>query len=787
MQNVDLDGSASADPDGSIVSYAWVQTAGTAVVLSSDDSAIVSFVAPDVLSDEILYFELTVTDDKGLSASVQVEVLVQPTPIINQSSIISGQVTEINGSPVDGVSITVIDTDITTESMNDGSFDIELDAATDYVVQFSLAGYASQVLVLTSPPSDGVADFAVVMAPVDTAYVIADSDNGEITRSASDGAAVTFDRANFVDADGAPVNGDFQLEITPVNVAQPSASLAFPGLFAGIPENQLDAVPIASLGTVSFAFTQNGEPINLAAGSQASITLPLYTETNPANGEVLAIGQMIELWSLNEVTGIWQQEGVGEVISLPESPTGLALAASVSHFSWWNCDVAIDTAQVEVTVLGSNSGTAVITGNTDLGDSNWRSDTVSTSIPIGGTTNPLFIPANREVCFTASLTYDDGATAQTEQSCINVEAGILVPVTLSAANPGPLDLRVNPMGSDDVSNVQTVLGFSIPLSVFPVTAETAVDYSIVAGAMPAGLRLEVFNNRASIAGVATELGSSSFVIQGVDVDGSTDSIEVNYSVVDDPLDVQVNFAASGDGIFPIGRAAYPDIVDVTAYVGYVGFYTTLGAGNLLAVTPVSREQNVSFTLDGELPPGIETFIYSGGPLFVIGNSGPFGNDNMPTQAGDYTARVKAADNEGGKDIVTFNFTVLDQVPPPRLSNRRPFISEGGTQLDLNQVMRNAFSAGGPVATWEVLLPGDAEAGQCEMDLASEPYFEFIDTANPSISMAQPIPSSFNLNSSSGILTFPEFAQWQGCIKATNESGADVKFLIIDSNGFISAE
>jgi hypothetical protein len=63
---VTLDGSGSADPDGTIASYLWEQTAGTTVAMDDSSSTTPSFTAPSVGSaGETLTFELTVTDDDG--------------------------------------------------------------------------------------------------------------------------------------------------------------------------------------------------------------------------------------------------------------------------------------------------------------------------------------------------------------------------------------------------------------------------------------------------------------------------------------------------------------------------------------------------------------------------------------------------------------------------------------------------------------------------------------------------------------------------------------------------
>ena len=60
---VTIDGSSSVDPDGTIETYSWTQTAGATVALSSTDQATVTFTAPAVVDS--LSFTLTVTDNDG--------------------------------------------------------------------------------------------------------------------------------------------------------------------------------------------------------------------------------------------------------------------------------------------------------------------------------------------------------------------------------------------------------------------------------------------------------------------------------------------------------------------------------------------------------------------------------------------------------------------------------------------------------------------------------------------------------------------------------------------------
>ncbi|OQX27913.1 MAG: hypothetical protein BWK80_03005 [Desulfobacteraceae bacterium IS3] len=72
-----LDGSNSADPDGQIVSYFWKQISGAAVSLSDPKGKQTLFTASDgELPGQALTFELTVTDNRGLTAADRVTVNV---------------------------------------------------------------------------------------------------------------------------------------------------------------------------------------------------------------------------------------------------------------------------------------------------------------------------------------------------------------------------------------------------------------------------------------------------------------------------------------------------------------------------------------------------------------------------------------------------------------------------------------------------------------------------------------------------------------------------------------
>ncbi|MCK4534552.1 MAG: hypothetical protein KAT81_03410 [Syntrophobacterales bacterium] len=79
---VTLDGSASSDPNGEIVSYLWTQTGGAEVTLSDPTATQLTFVTPPVDADGAeLTFELTLTAEDGLQSTDKVSVMVSDNGI----------------------------------------------------------------------------------------------------------------------------------------------------------------------------------------------------------------------------------------------------------------------------------------------------------------------------------------------------------------------------------------------------------------------------------------------------------------------------------------------------------------------------------------------------------------------------------------------------------------------------------------------------------------------------------------------------------------------------------
>ncbi len=473
---------------------------------------------------------LNFTDDLG-EYSIEAELLVNVIGILENS--ITGRVTSTDGNALTAVTVNVLQNgvaqNITSTTNTNGDFSIDLAPATEYTLSLTADGYANQVQrVKTSLLSQSV-NLDVVMIPRAPAQTV--ENLPLVTITGNDGASVSLS-PQFTDSQGNSVGASdgIKLTITPVDISSPTGVAAFPGDFAGIAEGQNEASPIISYGTVEYQFTResDGEVLQLADDTTADILIPIYT-TKHQDGTDIALNDTIPLWSLNEDTAIWSQEGTGTVVSSDASPTGFALSASVSHFTWWNADAVMNPATAQVTVNAPEAGTALIKIRTTAGNiPGWRSDSVNTVIAVGTTSGLLPIPSNTEVCFWAEIDFTSGANATTQETCVTVVSGTTENITLEIIDSG-LSLRAIPTTtSSSYINVAVK-----PIKIKPTTPESVVTYSIDSGQLPAGVELSSISNTvAVIKGTPTQAGDFNPVVKGVDSEGNITTLALSYTVND---------------------------------------------------------------------------------------------------------------------------------------------------------------------------------------------------------------------------------------------------------------
>ncbi len=250
-----------------------------------------------------------------------------------------------------GVAVKVTDADGTRDAGStnaNGDLPAVQVRSGDVVAQLSKAGYVDQVVRLTLDEHD--ANFNATLLPVAVTKTFNAQTGGTLT--GPDGAKVEIEANSFVKSNGSPVTGTITVQITPYNAA------ANPNGFPGNP--MLSNGIMVSMGMVDFSFFDaEGNKLQLAPTKTATITVPLYGTVPPdsATGiDALRVGDKVPTWSMDSATGIWKEEAKdgGTVVAEAASPTGLAMRAVVSHFTWWNCDYLRQIRQMTLKVYDAN-------------------------------------------------------------------------------------------------------------------------------------------------------------------------------------------------------------------------------------------------------------------------------------------------------------------------------------------------------------------------------------------------------------------------------------------------
>jgi hypothetical protein len=139
------------------------------------------------------------------------------------------------------------------------------------------------------------------------------------------GTKVAFDGA-FKDETGAAYSGDVTVSMFHLTPSDPNLDDLMPGMLFGQTTENKQAT-LATYGMLNVELHgADGQKLNLAEGHTAEITMRIDDD------QLATAPQTIPLWHFDETTGYWKQEGEATKI-------GNFYVGTVSHFSWWNCDM----------------------------------------------------------------------------------------------------------------------------------------------------------------------------------------------------------------------------------------------------------------------------------------------------------------------------------------------------------------------------------------------------------------------------------------------------------------
>ncbi len=481
-----------------------------------------------------------------------------PAPSIETMSV-TVSVSDTHGAPIEDVQIstrngstqTAIPAARTSSDERGDANVPEVPETSDVVFIFEKDGYAAQVKTFTTPQFDASATLDVVMIRKATPQAF--NVEEEAALDGQDGAYLSVGANAFVDASGNAVTGEVTLQMTPVDVSTDAGLQAFPGAFAGIPEDGSPQTNIVSLGTTEFTFSQDGEELQLAEGETAIIDMPIYITAYP-DGSAVEIGDEIPLWSLNEETGIWEQEGVGEVISKPASPTGLAMRAEVSHFTWWNTDWyprEEERFEISISIIGVDENgiqTPVFDDKYVSLYINTRGFNVQSNVVIGqtGTAEVFQGLWCFQVSGSVSLEDSDPLYVESEQVCQVLQENDVITLEVDVSG---IEFEVTNF-LRPTATAQTEYGACGDRPRLGAKSSYPITYTIIGGSLPPGLELEP---NGAVTGAPTMWGQYQVQIEvAEDVNGERGEWE---SVIWD-IDVSPELTIRAPDVSPVFQIGY---------------------------------------------------------------------------------------------------------------------------------------------------------------------------------------------------------------------------------------
>lgn len=265
-------------------------------------------------------------DDGGINPPELVEGRMEDIAL-------SGIVRDASGTPIEGVSIVSGSSVATTNT--DGFFEFDqiqvVSVQNDRsVVRFSKAGYFD--VVRSMDADDDAADGAsweVVMCRKennDFTSIKTYSSSSDQTLQAGEMKIDMPQDGYKVDGTGAGYTGKVKSEMVYLDPNNERFSEMMPGGDLAAVRSDNSSAQLVSYGMTDLnMYAENGDKLQLKDGCKAKLTFPIPAgmgENPPAS---------IPLWSFNEQTGLWEEEGSAAL-------QGNVYVGEVAHFSWVNLD-----------------------------------------------------------------------------------------------------------------------------------------------------------------------------------------------------------------------------------------------------------------------------------------------------------------------------------------------------------------------------------------------------------------------------------------------------------------
>lgn len=314
---------------------------------------------------------------------------------VEKSVSVSAFIQSAQGTALSDVEISIAGQTFKTDADGLAAFKVNLPQSTDsVVVRLSRAGFINQSVLINVKD---LAYFTANLLSIKQSVAVSNIEDAQVIESDYSHAKITIPANAFVLPNGQAATGPVTVEFSPWDIQ--SADLnAMPANGDAI-DAQGNRTNLISAGMITAIFKNAaGEHLQLAKGKTADIQMDLPLTS--INNQPLVVGSKIPMWHFDEAKGLWVEEGEGQVIASLTSSTGLAVHATVSHFSTWNWDFKFDNGGKVFVQCKSAAATVPchVTAQVKLDDGS--SFTKVNSIPAEGST-VINMPSAGSIIWTA--------------------------------------------------------------------------------------------------------------------------------------------------------------------------------------------------------------------------------------------------------------------------------------------------------------------------------------------------------------------------------------------------
>ncbi len=267
-----------------------------------------------------------------------------------QAPQVVGFIFDTSGNPVNGVTVTSSNGQSGTTDISGGF----IFAATGgfQKVTASKSGYFSNFKMITV---DGITNVNITLlaesgtgSSVSLTGLTSGAVTGTGTGRASNNAEVEFPVNAIVDGSNNPV-ASATMKIGNIVVSDTGSTDVFPGYFLGDVSGSND--PIESYGYINVSVEDgSGNPLSLNPAIGAIVRIPVNPDPVGTNS--------IDVWRLNETTGIWEQAGTANRVGATN-----VFEFTTTTFSWLNLDVPLpSTCSLTVTAYATQDQSTTAKG-----------------------------------------------------------------------------------------------------------------------------------------------------------------------------------------------------------------------------------------------------------------------------------------------------------------------------------------------------------------------------------------------------------------------------------------